>query len=166
MDSMQFSSERELQNYCLRVLRSKGIPVEEEVNNGNVRADIVTDKAIIECKKVLTRDTIFQAYGQALVYQKDIGRKEIWIVGISPKDIQDKHSAENTAREVEKNPNVTVSFIDEDEYWREEIPRQFESWRIVLAFIGLALLLLSMQLGTRRICEPIQSTQSALESAQ
>jgi len=51
LQTRRFSTERELQDHCLRVLKSKGIHCREEVWNGDIRADIVTSKAVIECKK-------------------------------------------------------------------------------------------------------------------
>jgi hypothetical protein len=81
LTAQRFQSERELQDYCIRVLRSKGIHCKAEVWNGDIRADIVTSRAVIECKKILDRDSIYQAYGQAQAYRQNLKRGEIWIVG-------------------------------------------------------------------------------------
>jgi hypothetical protein len=123
---LRFDTERELQMYLIRVLRSKGIPAQEEVPNGNVRADIVTPRAIIEVKRILNRESIYQALGQATVYQSNIGRKEIWIVGQSPYGIAEKQQAYRIACEIEKTPGVRVSFVDEDDFWLEENTKIFD----------------------------------------
>lgn len=114
---MRFASERELQDYCLQVLRSKGITAQSEVWCGGLRADIVIDRAVIELKKVLTRDGIFQAVGQGKIYQSRLNKDELWIVGQMPKDDESFRSALHTARELAKE-GIRVSFVDRDVYWQ------------------------------------------------
>jgi hypothetical protein len=144
---LRFDTERELQMYLIRVLRSKGIAAKEEVPNGNVRADIVTPRAIIEVKRILDRESIYQALGQATVYQNNIGRKEIWIVGQSPHSTTEKQQAYRIACEAEKTPGVRVSFVDEDDFWLEETNRIFDSTPIRWLFLimGTALIAWSLQ---------------------
>lgn len=114
---MEFNTEKELQDYCLAVLRSKGIQPKEEVWCGGLRADIVIDRAVIELKKTLTRDAIFQAVGQGERYQKRLKKNELWIVGQMPKDDESARSALHTARELAKE-GIRVSFVDRDVYWQ------------------------------------------------
>ncbi|MBD2088328.1 hypothetical protein H6F67_00360 [Microcoleus sp. FACHB-1515] len=118
---MQFNTEKELQDYCLQVLRLKGIQPKEEVWCGGLRADIVIDRAVIELKKTLTRDAIFQAVGQGERYQKRLKKDELWIVGQMPKDDQSARSALHTARELAKE-GIRVSFVDRDTYWQASEP--------------------------------------------
>ncbi len=149
----RFSSERELQDYCIRVLRSKGIQCKEEVWNGDIRADIVTPKAVVECKKILDRDSIYQAFGQAQAYRQNLKREEIWIVGQYPTDPAAKAQAIKIAKEIEKNGHVTVSFIDDDEFWKEDYRRGgFETWRYVCLFLGILFLLLAFTSWNRKRC--------------
>lgn len=149
----RFSSERDLQDYCMRVLRSKGIQCKEEVWNGDIRADIVTSKAVIECKKILDRDSIYQAFGQAQAYRQNLKRDEIWIVGQYPTDLTAKTQAIKIAKEIEKTSNVTVSFIDDDEFWTEDDLREkWETWRYVCLFLGILLLLLALTSWDRKKC--------------
>lgn len=154
---MNFNTERELQDYCLQVLRSKGIQPKEEVWCEGLRADIVIDRAVIELKKTLTRDAIFQAVGQGERYQKRLRKEELWIVGQMPKDDQSARSALHTARELAKE-GIRVSFVDRDAYWqaiepddiypifRPQLPRLSWGWLeqyrivLVLGFILLSLL--------------------------
>ncbi|NJL22990.1 MAG: hypothetical protein HC895_22675 [Leptolyngbyaceae cyanobacterium SM1_3_5] len=157
---MNFNSEKELQDYCLQVLRSKGMQPKEEVWCNGLRADIVIDRAVIELKKTLTRDNIFQAVGQGERYQKRLRKEELWIVGQLPKDSESARSALHTARELAKE-GIRVSFVDRDVYWQErepndiypgfrpqlpQLPRLSFSWleqyrvAIAVCFIILALL--------------------------
>jgi hypothetical protein len=102
LQTARFSSERDLQDYCMRVLKSKGIHCREEVWNGDIRADIVTTRAVIECKKILDRESIYQAFGQAQTYRQNLKREEIWIVGQYPTDPRAKEQAIKIAKEIEK----------------------------------------------------------------
>ena len=136
----------------MRVLRSKGIPCKEEVWNGDIRADIVTSKAVIECKKTLDRESIYQAYGQAQAYRQNLKREEIWIVGQYPTDPRAKEQAIKIAKEIEKNSQVTVSFIDDDEFWNEDQRGGFETWRYVCLFVGILILLLAFTSWNNKKC--------------
>lgn len=150
---MDFNSEKDLQDYCLQILRSKGITARSEVWCGGLRADIVIDRAVIELKKTLTRDSIFQAVGQGKIYQSRLKKDELWIVGQMPKDLESFKSALHTARELAKE-GIRVSFVNRDAYWQEgeyqpflpQLPRLSFGWmeryRVALAvgFIILTLL--------------------------
>ncbi len=135
---MQFNTERELQTYCLSVLKPKGINAKEEVWCNGLRADIVIDSAVIELKKTLTRDAIFQALGQGKVYQSRLKKKELWIVGQMPKDLDSFKSAIHTARELAKE-GVRVSFVDRDSYW--ELPELKQGYSTLPSLQGLSRLL-------------------------
>lgn len=170
---MHFNSEKELQDYCLQVLRSKGIQPKEEVWCGGLRADIVIDRAVIELKKTLTRDAIFQAVGQGERYQKRLKKDELWIVGQMPKDYESARSALHTARELAKE-GIRVSFVDRDAYWQAiepddiypifrpqlpQLPRLSLDWleryRMALAVGFIILTLLVWDAKTRPAKEPI-----------
>ncbi|MBD2092376.1 hypothetical protein H6F67_21230 [Microcoleus sp. FACHB-1515] len=166
---MEFNSERELQDYCLEVLRSKGIQAREEVWCGGLRADIVIDRAVIELKKTLTRDAIFQAVGQGERYQKRLKKDELWIVGQTPKDYESARSALHTARELAKE-GIRVSFVDRDAYWQAgsyqssmpQLPQisfdWIEQYRVALAVGFIILTLLVWDGKTRPAREPIRDT--------
>jgi len=123
MTGLKFQSEKDLQDHCIRVLRSKGIQVKDEVWCDGIRADLVTSEAVIELKKVLNRDSLYQALGQASAYNQELKRNQIWIVGQYPTDSTSKQQAIKIATEIEKNAKVTVSFIDDDEFWNEYTSR-------------------------------------------
>jgi len=161
LQTRRFSTERELQDHCLRVLKSKGIHCREEVWNGDIRADIVTSKAVIECKKTLDRESIYQAFGQAQTYRQNLKREEIWIVGQYPTDLASKTQAIKIAKEIEKNANVTVSFIDDDEFWNETYSKgEWETWRYLCLFVGLLFIALSFTSWNSRKCRsPSKSSQ-------
>lgn len=126
---MKFQSEKALQDYCLQVLSVKGIAAQAEIwTNSGIRADIVTDDAVIELKKFLNRDAIYQALGQALAYQKDLHRPLLWIVGQLPIDRQQQITARTVAKAVSGN-GVRVSFIEEDPFWQinRRVPNFFDA---------------------------------------
>ncbi|NJL20552.1 MAG: hypothetical protein HC895_06655 [Leptolyngbyaceae cyanobacterium SM1_3_5] len=170
---MEFNSEKELQDYCLAVLRSKGIQPKGEVWCNGLRADIVIDRAVIELKKTLTRDAIFQAVGQGERYQKRLRKDELWIVGQMPKDDQSARSALHTARELAKE-GIRVSFVDRDVYWQAiepddnypifrpqlpQLPRLSLGWmeryRVAIAVAFIILTLLVWDTKTRPVRAPI-----------
>ncbi|NJL19593.1 MAG: hypothetical protein HC895_00255 [Leptolyngbyaceae cyanobacterium SM1_3_5] len=170
---MEFNSEKDLQNYCLEVLRSKGIQPKEEVWCNGLRADIVIDRAVIELKKTLTRDAIFQAVGQGERYQKRLKKDELWIVGQMPKDSDSAKSALHTARELAKE-GIRVSFVDRDAYWQAidpddiypifrpqlpQLPRLplgwMERYRVMFAVAFIILTLLVWDTKTRSARVPI-----------
>lgn len=164
---MEFNSEKDLQDYCLQVLKSKGINARSEVWCGGLRADIVIDRAVIELKKVLTRDHIFQAVGQGKVYQSRLKKNELWIVGQMPKDYESFRSALHTARELAKE-GIRVSFVDRDAYWQAgsyqssmpQLPRisfdWLEQYRVVLVVGFIILTLLVWEEKTRPDRVPIR----------
>lgn len=78
------------------------------------KADIVTNwqgGAIIEVKKYLTRDSIYQAFGQLSLYGLNNGQK-LLIAGFSVLDNKEKESAITTASMIEQNSRVKVLFIN------------------------------------------------------
>jgi len=164
---MEFNSEKDLQDYCLQVLRSKGITACSEVWCGGLRADIVIDRAVLELKKVLTCDSIFQAVGQGKIYQSRLKKEELWIVGQMPKDYESFKSALHTARELAKE-GIRVSFVDRDAYWQAgtyqssipQLPRisfdWLEQYRVAFAVAFIILALLVWDGKTRPASEPIR----------
>lgn len=116
---MRFSTEKALQDYCLQILQRKGIPAQAEVwTKSGIRADLVTDDAVIEIKKVLTREAIWQASGQAQAYQRDLQRPLVWIVGQLPTDRAAQATARTIAQVVAQD-GCRVSFIEEDPFWQD-----------------------------------------------
>ena len=117
-----FELEEHLQDHCIAVLTQKGIPCNKELYLNGLRADIVTPDAIIECKKILTRDAIWQAYGQAREYADRTGKPRVIIVGQSPSSEKALNVAMCTADQLQGK--AEISFIDTDPYWQllPEVP--------------------------------------------
>lgn len=111
-----FELEEHLQDHCIAVLTQKGIPCNKELYLNGLRADIVTPDAIIECKKVLTRDAIWQAYGQAREYADRTGKPRVIIVGQSPNSEKQLNVAMCTADQLQGK--AEISFVDTDPYWQ------------------------------------------------
>jgi hypothetical protein len=80
---MRFASELELQRNLAQALREKGFDVIREVSASNGRADIITNFHLIECKLVLTRESLLQALGQLRIYALDWPNLKQVIVGCS-----------------------------------------------------------------------------------
>lgn len=83
---MRFSSEAELQRSLAKTLKEKGHDVIREVSASNGRADIITNFYLIECKLVLTRESLLQALGQLRIYALDWPKHQQVICGCSAAD--------------------------------------------------------------------------------
>lgn len=74
--------ERSIENAYVGLLAHRGHRVGRQVRCANGIADIVTDTAIYEVKLRLTRESLFQAVGQVLLYRQAINPTlEAHIVG-------------------------------------------------------------------------------------
>ena len=144
--SFYFQTEADLQDYCLQVLESKGFSPQSEVwVSEGLRADIVCDRTIYELKKVLTRDTLYQAFGQGTAYLAASGLNRLVIVGQLPTGSA-KEVARSTARHLEQvNRKLAISFVEHDPFWEIENPRGFgfQRWRLVFSAVGAVLLTLT-----------------------
>jgi hypothetical protein len=73
MTSKSDGLEKQLQKEIVESLRKRNCSCEEyfpcSIGNGDI---IVTGDSVIEVKYLLTRDTLFKAIGQVLLYRKDI----------------------------------------------------------------------------------------------
>ncbi|MBW4557921.1 MAG: hypothetical protein KME59_18695 [Trichormus sp. ATA11-4-KO1] len=111
--------EKHLQQYISDRLTERGFQTHLEVQANGGRADIVSNwqgGAIIECKKYLNRDTIYQAVGQLNLYGLNNTHKLI-VMGFLTPDAREQPSALKTASMVEQNPRIQVVFVNTDEEW-------------------------------------------------
>lgn len=117
--------EKDVQDYIAKYLQKQGYKVSLEVTLGRGRADIIAQKGttqeIIEVKKFLTRDCIYQALGQATCYsgflKTHFNQHKILLIGFAPKPFTQAYDdAQNTASYV-KSLGHEVIFINEDEKW-------------------------------------------------
>lgn len=111
--------ERDLQKYISDRLKERGFQTQLEVSANGGRADIVTSwqgGAIIECKKYLDRNTIYQAVGQLNLYGLNNTHKLI-IMGFLTPDAREQSSALKTASMVEQNPRIQVVFVNLESEW-------------------------------------------------
>lgn len=65
-------SEKEIERALVRKLKAQGSHATTQVKCLFGQADVVTDDAIYEIKQILTRETVFQAVGQVLLYRQCI----------------------------------------------------------------------------------------------
>jgi hypothetical protein len=122
--------EKHLQDYIERRLKQLGYKTEPEVWCGENcgRADIVADLPdkpdypgdLIEVKRWLTREDIFQARGQAESYQKLIkssieGKlRNITVIGMAPIDPEEYRRA-SVAKKLCIKSGIDVIFVNEEE---------------------------------------------------
>lgn len=137
--------EKDLQEYLAERLRQRGFSVQLEVKANGGRADIVSNwqgGTIIEVKKYLDRNTIYQAFGQLSLYGLNNTHKLV-VMGFLVVDSREQQSAFTTASMIEQDPRVSVVFVNIDENWlpgvqvtgswmpRFSLPKmpKFEDWR-------------------------------------
>ncbi|BCL40020.1 hypothetical protein [Nostoc sp. MS1] len=111
--------ERDLQKYISDRLTARGFTTRLEAPANGGRADIVTNwqgGAIIECKKYLDRNSIFQAVGQLNLYGLNNTYKLI-VMGFLTPDAREQPSALKTASMVEQDGRIQVVFVNLEEEW-------------------------------------------------
>ncbi|AUB41953.1 hypothetical protein COO91_08044 [Nostoc flagelliforme CCNUN1] len=111
--------ERDLQEYLAKRLTERGFHTQTEVQANGGRADIVTNwqgGAIVEVKKYLDRDTIYQAVGQLNLYGLNNTHKLV-VMGFLTPDAKGQPSALHTASFVEQNPRIQVVFVNTEDEW-------------------------------------------------
>ncbi|BAZ33770.1 hypothetical protein NIES4074_62840 (plasmid) [Cylindrospermum sp. NIES-4074] len=111
--------ERDLQKYISDRLTERGFTTRLESSANGGRADIVTNwqgGAIIECKKFLDRNSIFQAVGQLNLYGLNNTHKLI-VMGFLTPDAREQPSALKTASMVEQDKRIQVVFVNIKEEW-------------------------------------------------
>lgn len=111
--------ERDLQLYLMRCLEDRGFQVKDEVKINGGRADIVSDylgNSIIEVKKHLDRDTIYQAVGQLHLY--GLGNvRQLVIMGFLTSDFNKRESALTTASMIQQDTRYSVIFVNVEKEW-------------------------------------------------
>ncbi len=126
--------EKDLQEYIANRLKKRGFQVECEVQANGGRADIVSNwqgGTIIEVKKYLDRNTIYQAFGQANLYGLK-NKHKLVIMGFMAPDTQEQKSALNTASMIQQDPRVSVIFVNLDKDWlpgASYSQKSFALWR-------------------------------------
>jgi hypothetical protein len=111
--------ERDLQLYLMNHLESQGFQVRDEVRSNGGDADIVSDfceGSIIEVKKYLDRNTIYQAVGQLHLYGLGNERKLI-VMGFMTQNPENQLGALNTASMIEQDPRYSVIFVNMKSEW-------------------------------------------------
>jgi hypothetical protein len=122
--------EKDLQNYIAEHLTRRGFRVETEVRANGGRADIVANwqgGTIIEVKKYLDRDSIYQAFGQLNLYGLNNTHKLV-VMGFLTPDANAQNSAFTTASMIEQNPRTSVVFVNIDSEWLPGASNQGRSW--------------------------------------
>ncbi len=121
--------EKDLQEYIASELRQHGFSARTEVPCNGGRADIVTNwqgGTIIEVKKYLGRNTIYQAFGQLSLYGLNNQHKLV-VMGFLTVDANEQTSALKTASMIEQNSRTQVIFINLEQEWLPQNQFRF-SW--------------------------------------
>jgi hypothetical protein len=109
--------EEDLQKAIASRLTKHGYKVQTEVKSNGGFIDIATDfdgGTIIEVKKYLTRDTIYQATGQLHLY--GIGNEyKLLVMGFLPSNEGDQAQARTTASMVSQDERISCLFIEQGE---------------------------------------------------
>ncbi|MFB2768597.1 hypothetical protein ACE1AT_04800 [Pelatocladus sp. BLCC-F211] len=111
--------EKDLQQYIADKLRKRGFRVELEVKANGGRADIVTSwqgGTIIEVKKYLDRNSIYQAFGQLNLYGLN-NKYKLVVAGFMSPDAHEQPSAFKTASMIEQDARVSVLFVNLEQEW-------------------------------------------------
>ncbi|MCC5639801.1 hypothetical protein LC593_29045 [Nostoc sp. CHAB 5844] len=111
--------EKHLQQYISDRLKERGFITQQEAPANGGRADIVTNwqgGSIIECKKYLDRDHIYQAVGQLNLYGLNNTHKLV-VMGFLTPDAREQPSALKTASMVEQDRRIQVVFVNLQEEW-------------------------------------------------
>jgi hypothetical protein len=109
--------EEDLQKAIASRLTKHGYKVQTEVKSNGGFIDIATDfdgGTIVEVKKYLTRDTIYQAAGQLHLY--GIGNEyKLLAIGFLPSNDGDQAQARTTASMVSQDERISCLFIEQGE---------------------------------------------------
>ncbi|HYW17695.1 MAG TPA: hypothetical protein VE956_00025 [Nodularia sp. (in: cyanobacteria)] len=111
--------EKHLQYYLGERLKQFGYSVKLEVGANGGRADIVTNwqgGAIVEVKKYLDRNTIYQAVGQLNLYGLN-NRHKLIVMGFLSPDAREQPSALKTASMIEQDSRIKVVFVNLEDEW-------------------------------------------------
>ncbi|MBW4617219.1 MAG: hypothetical protein KME21_29090 [Desmonostoc vinosum HA7617-LM4] len=111
--------EKDLQEYLAERLRRMGFHTQTEVAANGGRADIVSNwqgGTIVEVKKYLDRNSIYQAFGQLSLYGLNNQHKLI-VMGFLTVDASEQPSALKTASMIEQNPRIKVIFVNLESEW-------------------------------------------------
>lgn len=114
-----WASEEAMQFWLKDQLEQRGVRCRAEVVTHaqlKKRSDIVTEEGtVIECKKRLTRESIMQAYTQALTYKTHLGLSKIVLVGQVPTYLAAYQPAINEALSLQSiDPQVAIYWLRPD----------------------------------------------------
>lgn len=105
-----------------RELIKSGIPfvLEQICGDSSIRADLVTQNAVVEFKKDLERNRLYQARGQAETYAALLNKGIAVVVGRPPSNQTEELQAKRIAEDF-KASGCHVLFADSDGYWLEDL---------------------------------------------
>lgn len=114
------------ESYLVRLLERKlthdgiSFALEQTCGDSSIRADVVTQNAVIEFKRELDRSKLYQARGQAETYAALLGKSQVIVVGRAPSSETEELRARRIAEDL-KNAGCHVVFADPYGYWLEDV---------------------------------------------
>ena len=114
---MMFERESDLVQSYRQYLAYRGIPTESEVSCGRgFAADLVSSTTIWEAKLILTRESLYQAFGQVESYRVKLGKPQAAIFGLTPLEARAARQSERIAEWLRQiHPHLWVMFVDTDQ---------------------------------------------------
>ena len=113
---MLFETEADLVQSYRQYLACRGIPTESEVSCGRgFAADLVSSTTVWEAKLILTRESLYQAFGQAESYRIKLNKPQAAIFGLTPLEVRTARQSERIANWLKQiHPHLWIIFIDTD----------------------------------------------------
>jgi hypothetical protein len=113
---MMFESESDLVESYQQYLNYRGIPTELEVSCGRgFAADLVSSTTVWEAKLILTRESLYQAFGQAESYRVKLNKPQAAIFGLTPPEARTARQSERIADWLKQiHSHLWIIFIDTD----------------------------------------------------
>nr|MDZ8061884.1 hypothetical protein [Nostoc sp. EkiNYC01] len=115
--------EKHLQEYLANRLEQLGFAAQRERSANGGFADIVTNwngATIIEVKKYLDRNTIYQAAGQLGLYGQNNQHNLVVMGFLTTKSAEEQKSAFSTASMIQQNPRFKVIFVNLVQEWHPD----------------------------------------------
>ena len=113
---MLFETEADLVQSYRQYLAYRGIPTESEVSCGRgFAADLVSLTTVWEAKLILTRESLYQGFGQAESYRVKLNRHQAAIFGLTPLESRPARQSKRIADWLRQiHPHLWVMFVDTD----------------------------------------------------
>jgi hypothetical protein len=111
------SSEDDIRIFIVEKLRASrdSVSYEKKCTGNGGRYDILSKRyGVIEVKRILSRNYLYQALGQGYYYQKSLKKKKLVLAGFAP--IKDRESIIKLAEDLKETLGIEVWFLNLKRY--------------------------------------------------